>query len=618
MREPNAPVPMSLPKSPAPRSARGPIVFLVGCALFVVLAVGGIIALAIAGQSVSVDDRAVLKMTLSGSIPEFVRTSGFDELFGQKAVTIHQHVMNLKKAAVDKRVKGVVIVLDWPQLGWAKVEELRDALTEFKKSGKFAIVYSEAMSEKEYALALGADEIVMPPESRFEFDGLAVDLAHYPGLLEKAGIEVQYFRFGKYKSASGQQLGLKAFTEPVREMINDELQGVFKRFVSAVAQARKLDEQTVNSLIDEGGSKVEWALEHHLVDKIMYWDEVEAEVRAKAGLKTHEKIQWLFASKYRDLDPDDAGLAKGQHTFALIYSVGLIVAGKGGGASPFGGGDTQGSDSIIRALREAADDDDVEAIVFRVDSPGGSGLGCDYVRREIERARQKKPVVVSMSDVAASGGYWVSMNASAIVAQPSTYTGSIGIFSVVPNLGGLYDKLGLNNETFKVGVHADALIGARRMSDDEAKKFDDDLRASYVRFVELAAKGRGKTADELEAVAQGRTWLGTQALGNGLIDKLGGFDVAVAVAKEKAHIPEHETVSLQLYDKKKSLLQELLRPNEEEDGSPELGALLLKQVVEHTAYGVLLRKVPGLDVFTQQVLAGQTLFPLMEYQIDLH
>ena len=619
MIDPNAP--MHRPPAPSPsvsKKGAGPVAFLVGCALFIVLAIIGIVVLAVAGGSTSVDDGAVLKMTLSGSIPEFARSSGFEDLFGSKKVTIRQHVMNLKKAAADPHVKGVVMVLEPLAIGWAKVEELRDALTEYKKSGKFLTVYSEMMSEKEYALALPGDQIVMPPDSRFEFDGMAIDLAHYPGLLEKAGIEVQYFRFGKYKSASGQQMGMKAFTEPVREMLSDELQTVFKSFVASVARARKLEKEAVVSLIDEAGAKAEWAVEHKLIDKLMYWDEVEAEVRQKTGVKEKDKIKWLTASKYKDVSPEDAGIAKGKHTFALIYSVGLIVSGKGGGTSPFGGGDTQGSDSIIKALRAAVDDDKVEAIVFRVDSPGGSGLGCDYVRREIEKARAKKPVIVSMSDYAASGGYWVSMDASGIVAQPSTFTGSIGIFSVVPSLGGLYDKLGLNNEIFKVGEHADAITGARKMTDTEAKKFDDDLHASYDRFVDLAAKGRGKTHEEMELVAQGRTWLGSQAVENGLIDRLGGFDAAIALAKEKLKLPADDTVSLQLFDKKKSLFQELMKVDEDED-SPEakVSAMVLKQMVEQTGFGVLLGKVPGLDVFTHQVLAGEKVFPLMEYRVDM-
>lgn len=624
MFDPNAPAPQRIVPAVAPpkRNGKGTAAFLIGCGLFVVLAIAGIVVVALIGKSVTVDDNAVLKMKLGGSIPEFVRSSGFERLFGSKTLTVHQHVMNLKKAAADKRVKGAVIELENLQVGWAKVEELRDALTEFKKSGKFLIVFSEMLTEKEYALALPADEIVMPPDAHFEFNGLAMDLGHYPGLLEKAGIEVQFFRFGKYKSASGQQYGLKEFTEPVREMLNDELQGTFEAFVDAVASARKLEKEKVIELINDGSLKAEWALENKLIDRIAYFDEVESEVRVKTGLKEKDKIKWLQASKYQDVEPAEAGISKGKHTFALIYSVGLIVAGKGGGASPFGGGDTQGSDPIIKALREAVDDDKIKAIILRVDSPGGAGLGCDLVRREVEKARAKKPVIVSMSDVAASGGYWISMDASGIVAQPSTFTGSIGIFSVIPNFSGLWEKMGLNNETFKVGEHADAIIGARKMTDVEFKKYDSELHDSYKRFVTLAAKGRGKTYDEMENVAQGRTWLGSQGIKNGLVDRLGGFDAAIALGKEKANLGADETVTLQPFDKKKSLLQELLSQDDDEESAAasaqqQLANSMLKELVEHTGYGPLLKKVPGLDAFTKQVLAGETTFPLMEYRIDM-
>ena len=458
------------------------------------------------GDHSSIDDKAVLRLKLAGEVPEFVRTSGFDELFGTPTVTVLEHVQNLKKAAADPRIKGVLVELEPLSIGYAKVEELRDALSDFKKSGKFVYVYSEYLSEKEYALALAADEIIMPKDSWFEFNGLATDISHYPGLLEKAGVEVQYFRYGKYKSVSGEQSGRKAFTEPVKEMINQNLAVVYGHFVDSVVAARKLDKATVEQLIDESGLKADWALEHKLVDRLAYYDEVETTLREKLGLAADKKIPFVSSARYRSVSPKQAGLAAGDHTFALVYSVGLIVAGKGDSGG-LGGEGTQGSVPLIRALRKAAEDKDVKAIIFRVDSPGGAGLGCDYVRREIERTREKKPVIVTMSDVAASGGYWVSMDATAIVAQPTTATGSIGIYTVVPSLGGLYEKLALNNETFKKGAHADALIAARLMSEDEAKRFDDDLMRSYNRFVELAAKGRDMNVEAMQEVAQGRTWL---------------------------------------------------------------------------------------------------------------
>ena len=615
------------PPSPPPKKKGGlgaGVMLALGCFGFMILGFAGIVIAAALGAngdgpSASVDDSTVLRLKLSGSIPEYVRANSFDELFGKGEVTVRQHVFNLEKAAKDKHIKGVLLELDsLDGTGWAKVEELRDALMEFKKSGKFVIAYSEHLSEREYALALAADSIVMPSDAWFEFNGLATDISHYPGMLEKLGIDVQYFRYGKYKSVSGEQSGRKAFTEPVKEMIRSNLDVTFGHFIDAVAQYRKLDATALRALVEQGHTKSDWAFENKLIDRIGYYDEVEAMLREKAGTKAGEKLRFVSASKYRHVSPSSAGLEEGKHKFALIYSSGLIVSGKGSEGG-FGGDGTQGSDPLIRYLRRAVEDEDIEAIIFRVDSPGGAGLGCDYIRREIELARAKKPVIVSMSDVAASGGYWVSMDATAIVAQPTTATGSIGIYTVIPSLGGLYEKLGLNNETFKLGEHADQLIAARTMTEDEAKQWDSDLFASYNRFVSLAAKGRHMDNDKMQEFAQGRTWYGTQAKENGLVDELGGFPMAIKVAKAKAKIPDNETVSLKLFDSKRTFIETLLSKDDDDadDEQLDLASALLAKTVEASGLKPLFKKVPGLAGFAREVVSGrETLFPMSEYQID--
>ncbi len=620
------PTPYTPPQPPpAPKkSAVGPgLILALGCFGFLVLGGVGVVLLAALGGGESsgrVGDKTILRMKLSGAVPEYVRSTGFDELFGGQPVTVRNHVFNLEKAAKDERIKGVLLELEGLDgTGWAKVEELRDALLEFKKSGKFVIAFGEYLAEREYALALAADTIVMPKDSWFEFNGLATDISHYPGLLEKLGIEVQYFRYGKYKSVSGEQTGRKAFTEPVKEMIRENLAVTFEHLVNAVATHRKLEPAQVKALVEEGRTKADWALENKLIDRLGYQDEVEALLREKLGLEDTAKLSFVTAGKYRNVTPSQAGLETPKHTFALIYSSGLIVSGKGDDG--FGGGGNQGSVPLIKALRRAADDKDIKAIILRVDSPGGAGLGCDYVRREVARAKEKKPVIVSMSDVAASGGYWVSMDATAIVAQPSTATGSIGIYTVVPNLAGLYDKLGLNNETFKVGEHADALIGARGFTEAEAARWDADLLASYTRFVELAAAGRKMELAKMEELAQGRTWLGSQAKDNGLVDALGGFGVAVALAKEHARLPANESAGLKLFDKKRTLFEELLDPEGEEEGggglAPALAATALQKTVEASGLSPLFTKVPGLAGFARAVVGGKEhLFPMAELLVD--
>lgn len=629
MMDPNAPAPQPpqtpyIPPAPPPVKKGGMgagLVLALGCFGFLALGFAGIVVLAAIGSDGSsggsVEDKSVLRMKLTGGTPEYVRSTGLDELFGGSPVTVRQHVFNLEKAAADKRIKGVLLELGPMEgTGWAKVEELRDALVTFKKSGKFVVAFSEYLSEREYALALAADVIVMPKDSWFEFNGLATDISHYPGLLEKLGIEVQYFRYGKYKSVSGEQTGRTAFTEPVKEMIRQNMDVTFTHFVDAVASYRKLDAVKVKALVEEGRTKSDWAAENKLIDQLGYQDEVETLLRTKLGVEEKEKIHFVPAARYRNVTPSEAGLDEGKNTIALIYSVGLIVSGKGSD-DPFGGDSNQGSDPLIKSLRKAVEDDDVKAIILRVDSPGGAGLGCDYVRREVARARAKKPVIVSMSDVAASGGYWVSMDASAIVAQPTTATGSIGIYTVIPNLGGLYEKMGLNNETFKVGEHADALIAARKFTEAEAKQWDTDLFASYNRFVSLAADGRKMDNDKMQELAQGRTWLGSQAKENGLVDALGGFPAAIAIAREKANIPASETVGLKLFDRKKTFLEEILNRDAEEEEAPELAVSLLGKTVEASGLRPLFKKVPGLSGLSREVVKGQeTLFPMMEYQVD--
>lgn len=604
------------PPPPIPARRKGPspgLLLTLGCGGFALLATLGVVLLLALGESAHrVAPSTVLRMKV-GALPEFVRGGellDLFDLFDKSPVTVHEHLVNLEKAAKDKRVKGVLLELEGTTAGWAKVEELRDALLQFKKSGKFVVAYSEALSEKEYALALAADEIIMPRDAYFELNGLASEVSHYPGLLEKLGIEVQYFRYGKYKSVSGESYGRKALTEPVKEMITKNLAVVFDHFVSAVAERRKLDVAQVRTLIDEGRLKADWAVEQKLIDKLAYFDEVESGLKERMKLGEKEPLRLVTAGRYREVKPADVGLSEGRDVIALVYSVGLIVAGKGGGD------ETQGSEPIIKALRRAVEDEHVKAIVFRVDSPGGAGLGCDYVRREVERAAKKKPVIVSMSDVAASGGYWVSMDATAIVAQPSTATGSIGIFSVIPNLAGLYEKLGLNNEVFKAGAHADALMLARKMSNEEAKRFDDDLFKSYQRFVELAAAGRHKPYDEMQEVAQGRTWYGSEALEKGLVDRLGGFPAAVALAKEKASIPASTVVKVELFDKRSSFIEQFLRSDEDDEEGPQLADVVLSTLTSASGLKPILQRVPSALPLTRSVLAGQTTFPLAEYQVE--
>lgn len=558
----------------------------------------------------SIPDKAVLRLELKGVLHERAPKDDFAELFGKSPLTVAEVVEGLQKAKTDKRIKALLVQLDESAFGWGKADELRDALLDFKSAGKPVYAFAEGLDEKHYSVLAAADHLYQPPDSFFEFNGFVADVLHYPGLLEKLGIQVQYFRYGKYKSVSGESFGRQALTEPVKEMVRDELATQWKLFTETLATTRKKSPDELRTLADGFGLKAEWALENKLIDAVMYWDELETALRKEVGIEGEKKVPFVPMNRYRHVSWSDAGAPKPKHQIALITSQGLIVAGKGG-VDPFSGDESQGSTPIIEALRRAVKDDDVKAIVFRVDSPGGAGMGCDLVRREVERLKVKKPIVVSMSDYAASGGYWVSMNASAIVAQPSTLTGSIGIWSVIPNMKGTYEKLGMNHELFTEGAHADAIIGARPMDEMEAKRFDDELKKSYDRFVELAAKGRGKTHEELEAVAQGRTWLGVQAKANGLVDHLGGLTKAVEVAKELAKLDAKTPVELEPFEKQRSVFRDLFGPDDESGLEAEDAAsAALASGWKASGASSLVKLPPGAAAAGRAVLHGERVFTL--------
>ncbi|WP_287129959.1 signal peptide peptidase SppA [Candidatus Cyanaurora vandensis] len=524
---------------------RWPYVVIALLLLLPVLVVGGLF-LALGNREPEVAQAALLELNLNSDLPEFVPGGGspLDLLAGDTPLTLKDQLDNLKKAAEDDRIKGVLVRLDDYGAGWAKTEELRDALTLFKRSGKFTVGYAQSLDERGYYLALVLDELYMVPEGSFEMNGLVSQAVHLPGLLERLGIGVQYFAFGQYKSQSGQSFGLKAFTPPVKEMINYNLDGRYNRFVNAVAQGKKLTIPQVRRLIDTNLPTTEWALANRLITGIAYEDELRDKLKKKLGQEPDADLAQVQDGSYHTLPLGKFGLNGGEDKIGLVYSVGLIVPGAGDGASPLTGDTTQGSQPIVDALRKAGEDDEIKAVVFRVDSPGGAGIGPDLVRREVERLKAKKPVIVSMSDSAASGGYWVAMDATAIVAQPSTTTGSIGVFSVIPNLQQLNQRLDLTPEVFKRGARADALSGTRPLDATEARLYNEQLYKFYRRFVDLAAKGRGKTAAEMEAVAQGRSWLGDRALTLGLVDRLGGLDTAIGLAREKAKIPNDRSVQV--------------------------------------------------------------------------
>jgi len=569
--------------------------------LFIVTVIGFLFLLFIiigfTDTTPTVDNNSALVISFTGEIPEYQAESSFPLKF-DKEISIKSILDNIEKAKVDRRIKGILLRINDNYTGWAKIDEIKHKLEDFKESGKYVIAYlGSFISESEYYLALSADSIFVVPGCFIEMNGLVIETIHLPGLFEKLGITIDYFAHGKYKSRSGEELGRKKHTAPVLEMLNDLVDWEYNHLVKGIAERISISEQEVKNVIDRGYIMAEKFRDLGWIDGILYEDQLFDRLKKLNDVRPNRKLNQISSSTYNRISLESLGLNKGKKRIALIYSQGVIQEGDDS-FSPLTLGIAAGTDPMILAIRRAAKSSAVKAIVFRVDSPGGSGLGCDMVWREILKAKEKKPVIVSMSDYAASGGYWVSMGATAIVAQPSTLTGSIGIWSIFPNISGLYDKLGLVEENVKRGKHADMLLGVKQLSEYEKKLFNDRLYQTYQEFVSKAAKSRTMAYNDLEPYAQGRSWMGEQAIKRGLIDELGGLDRAIDLAKEKAGIDSTEKVKVVVYTTQKSWIEKLL--------SDSIISLVLKKGNNNSILQSFVEK--------QRVL----IWPMMPYHIRIN
>jgi protease-4 len=534
-----------------------------------VLIIGGILAVlvlvALIGVAVivsafrkgepSIRDNSVLALRVAGSLPDYTADDPLKRFFGGPEQSLTGLVMQFKKAKVDKRIKAIVLDVDMSGVGWAKAEELRNAIADFRTSGKPVYAYIEFGLNKEYYIATACDKIVVPPPGELFITGLAADVMFFRGSLDKLGIYPDIFQIGKYKSV-GDMFTQKKMTDAHREYVNSLLDDLFNRYIAAIAQARHKSLEDVRKLIDDAPYNAAKAKEVGLIDETVYHDELEKEVKASLGYKDSDQFAPVRASDYRDVSPESLGLNKGEKV-AVIYATGDIGSGRSENSPS--GEQSIGSDTLAKALTDAAADKSIKAIVMRVDSPGGSGLASDIIWHAVEAANQKKPVVISMSDVAASGGYYISASASKIVAQPSSITGSIGVVAGKPVMRGLYDWLGISNEYVLRGKEAGMFRETEKFSDDERAKFEDWIKTTYYNdFVPKVAKGRKKDPKDVDAVGQGRVWTGAQAKDRGLVDEFGGLDRAIEVAKDLAKIPADKGVERVILPYPQTFLQELL------------------------------------------------------------
>jgi protease-4 len=543
---------------------------LLGLALIVVVCVA-IVVSALRGNRPSIRDNSVLALKISGPLPDYVPDDPFRRIFGAPPQSLSSLLTQFRKAKTDKRISAVMLDIDMSEAGWAKSEEIRDAIADFRASGKPVFAYMETGLNKDYYIATACNKIFVPPPGELFTIGLAADVMFFRGSLDKLGIYPDIYQIGKYKSAAD-MFTQKEMTPAHREFINSLLDDLYGRYIDGIAKARSKTPDDMKALIDNAPYTATQAKEAGLIDGALYHDEVEKELKKRLGYKDNDELNIARAGDYRKISQESLGLNKGERV-AVVYAAGDIVSGK----SSFGGSgeETIGSDSLVRTINEARDDKSIKAIVLRVDSPGGSGLASDIIWRAIESAKEKKPVVVSMSDVAASGGYYIACNANKIVAEPSTITGSIGVLGGKPVVKGFYDWIGVTNEYVLRGKNAGLFRETEKFNDTERKKWQEFLGTTYDDFISKVGKGRGKDKTYIDSIGQGRVWTGSQGKERGLVDEYGGLDKAIEIAKQLAKIPADQSIQRVILPKPPSFFEELM--NSGDDGDSDATSAQTKQ-----------------------------------------
>ena len=501
---------------------------------------------------------------------------------------------NLEKAASDTKIKGIFLDITNVPAGIATVEEIRNALIEFKKSKKFIVAYSEIYTQKTYYLTSVADKIYLNPQGAIEIKGLGGEIMFYKGALEKLEIEPQIIRHGKFKSAVEPYM-MDKMSDANREQTHTFINSIWQQIISGIAKERKISTASIQEMADNMlVQSPEDALKYKLVDKLLYRDEVTAELKGRLGVAEKDKLALVDFSSYFNT-PTIRKYDLATPKIAVIYATGAIESGEGDDK-------TIGSERISKAIAEARKDEKVKAIVLRVNSPGGSALASDVIWREVVLAKKVKPVVVSMGDVAASGGYYIACAANKIYASPNTITGSIGVFGVMFNgQKFLNNKLGITIDTVKTGKHSDLGSIYRPLTADERAVIQQEVEHVYDVFTKKVAEGRKKTQAEIDSIGQGRVWSGTDAMKIGLIDAFGGLNDAIADAAKMAKLDKYRIYSL---PKQKSTLESLFKKTTESEET---------RVMEREL-GLAYKYYKNL----QDVLKSQGIQARLPYSIDIH
>ncbi len=508
--------------------------------LFILIGIVSALTSGASKQEFTLNEKSVFELDINYSIPERTLNNPFEGLnlggfSNPKSIGLQDILSSIDKASENENVKGILLKAEVSQNSYATLEEIRNALIKFKKSGKFIYAYGEYMDEHAYYVASISDKIFLNPAGELLLNGFSQQVVYLKGMFEKIGVEPQLIRHGKYKSAGEPFIADKMSNEN-RQQIEAYMGNLYSHFVVQIAKSRKINETDFRNLVNE--LKVRNATDAvnlKVIDGLKYRDEVEALIKTKLDLEEKTKISFVNLGKMNKVK---GNTSISDNKIAVVYCVGDIMSGSGDD-------ETIGSDRIAETIKKVREDDTYKALVLRINSPGGSALASDVIWREITLCKKVKPVIVSMGAVAASGGYYIAAPADLIVAEPNTITGSIGVFGMLINAKELLNnKLGVKIETVKFGEFSDLGSPDRPLTAAERQVVQNAIDRVYADFVKRVAQGRKLTEAQVDSIAQGRVWSGIEAKQIGLVDEFGGLDRAIEIAVKKAKLSEHRVVSL--------------------------------------------------------------------------
>jgi protease-4 len=535
-------------------------------------------------EEVTVKDGSLLVLKLDGPIVERTPDDPFAELMSQLTgeaapIGLNKIIASIKKAARDERIKGIYMESGLIMAGHASIEEIRNALLEFKeKSGKFVISYAPVYSQKSYFLATAADKVYLPPAGMLQFQGLSSQRTFFKGTLEKLGVEMQVFRHGQFKSAV-EPFTRTDMSDAARLQTKTYVQSLWDHITAKVGKERSLSAEVLNATANKAPwlQPGDFLVESGLLDELKYKDEVLKELKDSVSIDYSEDLNSIGIARYaKAYVPDDKkGISKNK--IAIIYAEGAIDGGQEG----------INSEDLSRTIRKARRDSSIDAVVLRINSPGGSGMGSEIIWREVKLTTETKPLIVSMGDMAASGGYYIAAPADTIVAHPNTLTGSIGVFGLMPNVKGLLNKVGITTDGVKTNKFSDLPSIDRPFRPEEKELMQAYIEDFYDFFLQRCAEGRNTTKAAIDEVGQGRVWSGENAIDINLVDVLGGIDTALEIAAQKANIED---------DYRVVELPEILPPFEQlmKDLTGNASAFMKNMIWEHSEYLEILNTVENL------------------------